>query len=146
MISNITHPDTARYGLPACWRMLYLNRKLRMKSIVVVCGLVIGILSKCDVLKKKLNYLLYLRGVPYVTLQVHALTTICDYMSLVSTVYFIRIHSKYVRYIIIQMWSVRLCLLSKLSQLTQPQFHNYRTVSFLSGRIETYILFVKYFL
>lgn len=44
MISNITHPDTARYGLPACWRMLYLNRKLRMKSIVVVCGLVIGIL------------------------------------------------------------------------------------------------------
>lgn len=98
MISNITHPDTARYGLPACWRMLYLNRKLRMKSIVVVCGLVIGILSKCDVLKKELNYLLYLRGVPYVTLQVHALTTICDYMSLVSTVYFIRIHSKYFRY------------------------------------------------
>lgn len=110
MIINTTHPDTARYGLPACWRMIYLNRKLRMKSIVVVCGLVIGILSKCDVLKKKLNYLLYLRGVPYVTLQVHALTTICDNMSLVSTVYFIRIHSKYVRYIIIQMWSVRLCL------------------------------------
>lgn len=98
MIINTTHPDTARYGLPACWRMIYLNRKLRMKSIVVVCGLVIGILSKCDMFKKKLNYLLYLRGVPYVTLHVHALTTICDYMSLVSTVYFIRIHSKYVRY------------------------------------------------
>lgn len=98
MIINTTHPDTARYGLPACWRMIYLNRKLRMKSIVVVCGLVIGILSKCDMFKKKLNYLLYLRGVPYVTLQVHALTTICDNMSLVSTVYFIKIHSKNVRY------------------------------------------------
>lgn len=54
MISNTTQSDTVRYGLPACWRMLYLNRKLRMRSIVVVCGLVIGILSKCDMFLKQI--------------------------------------------------------------------------------------------
>lgn len=68
MIINIMYFDIVCYGLLVCWRMLYLNRKLRMKFIVVVCGFVIGILSKCDVLKKKLNYLFYLRGVLYVIL------------------------------------------------------------------------------
>lgn len=131
MISNTTQSDTVRYGLPACWRMLYLNRKLRMRSIVVVCGLVIGILSKCYMFLKQIIIALpercTIRGPT-------AFSTICLYMSLISPMYFIKIHSKYVRYTDVVCKFVSFCVLREQSQLTH---HNLTTISvFLSCQVK----------